>query len=84
MIKVKLATAKDWMEIGFKKGMKVDDLLKMLKYHPASIALISLNGMPAIEDAELKDGDEIVLVPALGGGCTDTFLIDAHNKTMVP
>lgn len=68
LIRIKLAMAKDWMEIEFKKGMKINDLFEKLKYHPASIALISLNGTPVDEDAELKDGDEVVLVPTIGGG----------------
>ncbi len=73
MIKIKIAMAKEWTEIFFEKGMKVGDLLKKLKYHPSSIALISLNGIPTGENTELKDGDEIVLVPALGGGCQVYF-----------
>lgn len=68
MIKVKLAAAKRWQEIEFKQGMRVKNLLETLKYHPASVALVSLNGVPAEEDAEIKDGDEIVIVPTFGGG----------------
>ena len=60
--------ARDWMEIEFKKGKKNNDLFEKLKYHPASIALISLNGTSSDEDAELKDSDEVVLVPTIGGG----------------
>ncbi|MDI6884086.1 MAG: MoaD/ThiS family protein [Hadesarchaea archaeon] len=68
MLKVKLAVARKWEEVEYRRGMRVKDLLDMLKYHPASIALISLNGTAADENAELKDGDEIILVPTLGGG----------------
>lgn len=68
MIRVKLAAARDWMEIRFREGMRVTDVLVELRYHPASIALISLNGIPAGENAQLKDGDEMVLVPSVGGG----------------
>lgn len=68
MIKVKLAAARQWEEITHREGIKVKDILKLSKYHPASIALISLNGSPVDENAELKDGDELVLVPAVGGG----------------
>lgn len=68
MIKVKLAAARQWQEIEYRGGMRVKDLLEKLKYHPASVALVSLNGTPVNEDAELKDGDEVVLVPTFGGG----------------
>lgn len=68
MIKVKLAAARQWQEIEFMEGMRVRDVVEKLKYHPASIALISLNGAAVGEDAELKDGDELVFVPSIGGG----------------
>jgi len=68
MIRVKLASARQWQEIGYKQGVRVRDILEELKYHPASIALISLNGTPVSKDAELKDGDELILVPTVGGG----------------
>lgn len=68
MLKVKLAAARQWQEIEFRQGMKVREILEELNYHPASIALISLNGTPVNEDTELKDGDEVVLVPTFGGG----------------
>lgn len=68
MIRVKLASARQWQEIEYKQGVRVRDILEELKYHPASIALVSLNGTHVDEDAELKDGDELVLVPTVGGG----------------
>lgn len=68
MIRVKLASARQWQEIGYKQGVRVRDILEELKYHPASIALISLNETPVSKDTELKDGDELVLVPTVGGG----------------
>jgi len=68
MIRLKLAAAKEWQEIEYEQGMMVRDILEELKYHPASIALISLNGTPVSKDAETKDGDELVLVPTVGGG----------------
>jgi len=68
MLKVKLAAARQWQEIEYRKGMRVRDLIKELKYHPASIASVSLNGSPADNDTELKDGDELILVPLVGGG----------------
>ena len=68
MIKVKLASARQGQEIEYRQGLRVRNILEELKYHPASIALISLNGTPVSKDAELKDGDELVLVPTVGGG----------------
>lgn len=72
MIRVKIAAGREWKGVRHKEGMKVEDVLKELKYHPASIALIRLNGVPADKNSELKDGDELLLVPAVGGG---SFLI---------
>ncbi len=68
MIKVKIAAAREWKEMEYKEGMRVEDVLKELKYNPASIALIRLNGVPADKKSELKDGDELLLVPTVGGG----------------
>jgi sulfur carrier protein ThiS len=68
LIKVKLAAARDWTELDFVEGMTIKDIIRTLNYHPASIALIVLNGSPAEEDARIKDGDEIVIVPLVGGG----------------
>jgi len=68
MIKVKIAAGKEWKEVEYKDGMRVEDVIKELKYHPASIALIRLNESPADKKSELKDGDELLLVPTVGGG----------------
>ena len=68
MIKVRLAATKKWQEIEYREGMKAKDIFRELRYHPASIALIILNGTPTDENAELKDGDELVFVPTVGGG----------------
>ncbi|MFQ6129380.1 MAG: MoaD/ThiS family protein [Candidatus Hadarchaeaceae archaeon] len=68
MIKVRLAAAKQWQEIEYRQGTRVRDILEELKYHPASIASVILNGTSVGEDVELKDGDELVLVPTVGGG----------------
>jgi sulfur carrier protein ThiS len=68
MIRVKIAASKQWKKLEFRSGMKVKDILKTLHFHPASVAMMSLNGIPSDENAELKDGDELILVPAVGGG----------------
>ncbi|MEM3420666.1 MAG: MoaD/ThiS family protein [Candidatus Hadarchaeum sp.] len=68
VIRVQLAAASGWTELDFREGMRVIDVFEALKYHPASIALIYLNGTPVDENSPVKDGDEIVLVPLVGGG----------------
>jgi sulfur carrier protein ThiS len=68
MIRVRLAAAASWSEVEYRPGMRVKDIFEILKYHPASIGHISVNGFPAGEDAELRDGDEVILVPVLDGG----------------
>lgn len=72
-IRVKLAAASGWVDLDFKEGMRVIDVVEVLRYHPASIALIYLNGAPVDENSPVKDGDEIVLVPLVGGGTQITF-----------
>ncbi len=68
MIRVKVAAANKWQEIEFRGEMLVKDLLETLKYHPASVALVNLNGIPVDENAKLHDGDEVIIVPTFGGG----------------
>jgi len=67
MIRVRIAASKQWREVEYQEGMKVRDVIERFRYHPAS-TIISLNGVPAEESKELKDGDELVLVPVVGGG----------------
>jgi sulfur carrier protein ThiS len=67
MIKVKIAMGKRWEEIRYEKGMRVRDVLKKFKYHPASV-LVKLNGLSADVDEELEDGDELIFIPVVGGG----------------
>jgi sulfur carrier protein len=68
MIRVKVAASREWKELEFKSGMRIKDVLRSLHFHPASIVAIRLNGVPSDENAELKDGDELIFVPAIGGG----------------
>ncbi len=67
MIRVKLSHTDRGREVGYKKGMKVSDVLDMFNYHPAS-TLKFVNGLAAEDDKVLKDGDELVLVSVSGGG----------------
>lgn len=68
MIRVRLAAASSWSEVEYREGMRVRDVLEQLRYHPASIGHIQVNGFPASEETPLRDGDEIVLVPLVDGG----------------
>ncbi|MEM3402156.1 MAG: MoaD/ThiS family protein [Candidatus Hadarchaeales archaeon] len=67
-VRVRLAASKGWEEVEIGDGAMVRDLMEKLKYHPASIALINVNGVPATAETVLKSGDEIVLVPTVDGG----------------
>lgn len=68
MIRVRLAAGSSWKEVEYRDGMRVGDVLKILKYHPASIAHVRVNNFPATEETSLKDGDEVIIVPLVGGG----------------
>lgn len=57
-----------------KKGSRVDDLLQeLLEEYPAlkkykDEILVSVNKNYASEDTELKEGDEVAILPPVGGG----------------
>lgn len=57
-----------------KKGSRVDDLLQeLLEEYPAlkkykDEILVSVNKNYASEDTELKEGDEVAVLPPVGGG----------------
>jgi len=68
MLRVRLAAASSWEEVEYRANMKVKDVLEVLKYHPASISHIRVNDFPASEETNLKDEDEIVLIPLVDGG----------------
>lgn len=70
MIRVKFGLSDKGVELEFREGMKVKDALQRLKYTPLFYAPLQkfVNGSPAEDDKELKDGDELVIVPIVGGG----------------
>lgn len=68
MIRVRLAAASAWQEVEHRDGMKVKDVLELLKYYPASIGHIRVNDLPGSEEAVLRDGDEMILIPLVDGG----------------
>jgi len=57
-----------------KKGSKVDDLLQELLEEYSALKkykdeiLVSVNKNYASEDTELKEGDEVAILPPVGGG----------------
>ncbi len=55
-------------KINYKQGMKVKDVMEMLKIPKSEVKIIFVNGAHADLDTELKDGDRIGLFPAIGGG----------------
>ena len=71
-VKMRLAASSQWKEVELADGVRVKDLLEKFKYHPASLALISVNGVPASTETQLRDGDEVVLVPIVDGGTSSS------------
>jgi molybdopterin converting factor small subunit len=47
-------------------GQNVTDLIRRLDV--ADVYLIAVNGEVCSDDVKLKDGDEVVLMPPVGGG----------------
>lgn len=68
MITVKLLSSCDeGRKLEYRAGMRVKDILEKYKYHPSSVSKF-INGLVADDDDELKDGDELLIVPMIGGG----------------
>jgi len=70
MIRVKFGLSDKGVELEFREGMKVKDALQRLNRTPLFYAPLHkfVNESPAEDDKELKDGDELVIVPMVGGG----------------
>lgn len=67
MITVKLTPKKKMKEVEWEEGMTVKDILKDSKWTDSSVRVL-MNGSPVSSEKELKDGDEITLIPIVGGG----------------
>ena len=67
MIRVKLSPRGEGKEIEYEEGMTVRNVLEKLRYHPAS-TLKFIDGVQVEDDRKLKDGEELLLVPVVGGG----------------
>lgn len=67
MITVKLTPKKEVKKVEWKEGIKVEDVLDESRWTFSSVNVF-VNGVIAGKDKKLRDGDEVVLVPIVGGG----------------
>lgn len=67
MITVKLTPHKEIKKLKWREGLTVGDILNESKWTASSISVF-VNNVPADSEKELADGDEVVLVPIVGGG----------------
>jgi molybdopterin converting factor small subunit len=54
------------LEVG--EGATVDDLIALLGLRPGDVWLAMLDGQPVEADRPLRPGDELSLIPPVGGG----------------
>ena len=66
-IKVKISRTKDEKEIQIEKGSTVLDLLKILKFKPDNVVVMS-DKTPIPIDDTLKDKQEITIIQVFSGG----------------
>lgn len=55
-------------EVHLPKGTTVDDLLKMLMIDTTQVCTLSVNKKTATFDQVLSDGDNVTIIPPIGGG----------------
>lgn len=67
MVTVKLTEHKEVKKVKWKEGLTVGDILEDSRWTATSISTF-VNGIAASEDTKLNDGDELILVPLVGGG----------------
>lgn len=67
MITVKLTEHKEIKKVEWREGLTVSDVLEDSRWTASSVSTF-VNGIAASKDKELDDGDELVLVPIVGGG----------------
>jgi sulfur carrier protein len=67
MIKVKVIGRNIERELEFREGLKVKDILKLVGFNTES-AIAKVNGKVALEDAKIKDGDYVEVIPVVSGG----------------
>lgn len=67
VITVKLTPKKEVKKLEWKKGLTVEDILRESKWTSSSVRTL-VDGVPVSKDRKLEDGDELVLIPIVGGG----------------
>lgn len=64
----KYSKEKEIISFELKNNAKISDLILLSKIPTEEIGLILLNGKRKKIDATLKDGDEVIFYPLVGGG----------------
>jgi sulfur carrier protein ThiS len=67
LIVIKLAPGREIRRVEWREGLRVKDVFDEAGWTYHSVHVF-VNGIAAEGDKELKDGDELVLVPIAGGG----------------
>ncbi|KXB02345.1 hypothetical protein AKJ44_00715 [candidate division MSBL1 archaeon SCGC-AAA261F17] len=67
MITVKLTPKKEVKKLEWREGLTVEDILRESKWTSSSVRTL-VDGVPVSKEKELKDGDELILIPIVGGG----------------
>ncbi|AEH24121.1 MoaD/ThiS family protein [Pyrococcus yayanosii] len=67
MIRVKVIGRGIEREIEWREGMLVRDVLKAVGFNTES-AIAKVNGKVALEDAPVRDGDFVEIIPVVSGG----------------
>lgn len=62
------STSGNAVEVEFRQGASITDVLDALGVPPSSRSYVQLNGVRAEPSATLTDGDEVRVVVPLGGG----------------
>jgi len=51
-----------------RKGITVEGILRELKVPVSEVSYVSVNGKRAAMDTQIKDNDNIEVIPSIGGG----------------
>ncbi|WP_297487834.1 MoaD/ThiS family protein [Thermococcus sp.] len=67
MIEVKVVGRGVEMELEWRRGMLVKDVLREAGFNTES-AIAKVNGRVAVEDETVNDGDRVEVIPVVSGG----------------
>lgn len=56
------------LELDLPSGSRVADLLRLLEVNEALEPVVAVNGVVTVEDAALRDGDQVAIIPSVAGG----------------